>query len=281
MDVDNLGHIFSKGFGNEATLVRTAAISFQLSLFFEGWIKRLCQQVKGVKENPLIYAVYSGGDDLFLIGPWDCMPPLAKRIAIDLKAFAGENPYIHASAGISFIPGKYPVYQAAEDAGENLNRAKRNPGKNSISYLGLTCNWLQFDEVEKHFQFLVNLVTPQKEGGQGGPQALLQHLQHLAALQKDQSSKKEGQMIWGPWIWLGHYFLHRMLERAKKEKNTGLIHGLNELLMDLEPEQMKNAESVTKSNEKGGESEPPYKNIPYWGVAARWAQLLLREKIQE
>ena len=119
MDVDDLGRIFNRGFGegeeSRATLARVSTLSFQLSLFFEGWIKRLCEQ-----HPNLIYAVYAGGDDVFLIGPWDRMPDLAQAIASDLARYASENPDIHISGSLAFIHGKYPVSQAADDASDAL-----------------------------------------------------------------------------------------------------------------------------------------------------------------
>ncbi|MCS7222919.1 MAG: hypothetical protein N0A15_16765, partial [Anaerolineae bacterium] len=45
MDVDNLGKLFAEGFGENATLSRVAALSFAISLFFEGWVEVLAERV--------------------------------------------------------------------------------------------------------------------------------------------------------------------------------------------------------------------------------------------
>jgi CRISPR-associated protein Csm1 len=65
--VDNLGEIFRIGLRKKATIARLSTLSFQISLFFEGWIKHLCE---AREFDQLIYSVYAGGDDIFLIGPW-------------------------------------------------------------------------------------------------------------------------------------------------------------------------------------------------------------------
>ncbi len=84
MDVDNLGNIFKKGLGTFATLARLSTLSFQLSLYFEGWVKYICND-KSFDGN--IYAVYAGGDDVFLLGPWDLMPDLALKIRNDFSEY--------------------------------------------------------------------------------------------------------------------------------------------------------------------------------------------------
>jgi len=79
MDVDDLGKIFSQGRGQGATLSRVAALSFAMSLFFEGWVEALAQKYNpsGKSLADRVYSIYSGGDDLFFVGSWDAMPRLA------------------------------------------------------------------------------------------------------------------------------------------------------------------------------------------------------------
>lgn len=71
-DVDNLGTTFVYGFqrkngdGKYATLSRAATLSRQLSLFFKCYINELLE-----KEERKVAIVYSGGDDVFLVGAWN------------------------------------------------------------------------------------------------------------------------------------------------------------------------------------------------------------------
>ena len=73
MDVDNLGTLFRKGFGEQGSISRYASLSFSLRLFFEGWLPNLAHQFDdepmGLQDlRQHIYIQYSGGDDLFIIG---------------------------------------------------------------------------------------------------------------------------------------------------------------------------------------------------------------------
>jgi hypothetical protein len=106
-DVDNLGAAFLAGFPSEyATMMRTAALSRQLSLFFKHYINLLCKgSVSGIgdrqKTAPFslfgrekkaardVHIVYSGGDDIFLLGAWDDIVELAvdlRRAFLRLRA---------------------------------------------------------------------------------------------------------------------------------------------------------------------------------------------------
>lgn len=96
MDVDNLGDLFGKGLQRPAGmggLAVTAALSSALSRFFEGWVGELCRQ-RNQQGKGGIYAVYSGGDDLFLVGSWHLIPELAQQIRNDFIRYAtGTEPY--------------------------------------------------------------------------------------------------------------------------------------------------------------------------------------------
>ena len=70
MDVDNLGNIFADGLGKAATLSRVAALSFAISMYFEGWVGQIAEEMN-VETHPergdTLYSIYSGGDDLFQV----------------------------------------------------------------------------------------------------------------------------------------------------------------------------------------------------------------------
>lgn len=248
MDVDNLGQIFSQGLRGRATLSRIAGLSRVVSLFFEGRVAVICREVG----EGLVYAVYAGGDDLFLIGPWHLMPALARRIHDELDQLTGKHPDVHVSAGIALIGGKYPVYQAAQDAGEALERAKGVDGKDAISFLGETLRWADFSEVESTFKALHELHRHR------APKGLLNRLRSLEALRRqtqDQRAKAGRQVDnAGPWVWRGSYSLVRMAQENKdrEEVNRGIARLLDQL---------------TKAR---------FANLPRVALAARWAQLYLR-----
>ena len=153
-DVDGLGAAFIAGFIHEenknpeayATLSRYAALSRSMALFFRKIIKGICKKElpEGIKpfylfedkdgEPRKIHVVYSGGDDLFLVGAWDDL----MGFAVDLKrAFSVyTNGKLTFSAGLGLYSSTYPISRMAEVTGELEELAKSNPGKNSIALFG-------------------------------------------------------------------------------------------------------------------------------------------------
>ncbi len=113
-DVDRLGLVMSEGLNEEnshksgmatlrPTLSRVAALSRMLDLFFAGHLNRICDEVfrDWVKNSQheriddtdgLFYVMYSGGDDLFIVGPWDQVLVLALKLRNEFSAFTGQNP---------------------------------------------------------------------------------------------------------------------------------------------------------------------------------------------
>lgn len=253
MDVDDLGDVFKTGLGAGATLARLSTLSFQLSLFFEGRVKRISES--GRFEN-LIYAVYAGGDDAFLIGPWDRMPALAKQIRDDFAAFTGANPSLRLSAGLALIGGKYPVYQAAADAAEALEAAKAVAGKNAFCFLNFPWTWPVFEAVEQKFERVLHLVGGDGEG-LDGPQALIDVLRRMAVDEERKARRLKTRPVWGRWMWQGVYLIKRMAERS-----AGKNPELAKELTDLQAEIFAN----------------DFADVRQWGYAARWAQLKTRRK---
>lgn len=252
MDVDGLGEIFKHGLGNRATLTRLATLSFRMSLFFEGWLKKICE--KDGREN-LIYTVYAGGDDVFLLGPWDIMPEIAQDIVNDFAEYTGHVLDFHLSAGLAFIGGKYPIYQAADDAKEFLEQAKSLDGKNAFSYLDTTWKWSEFSEIANKQKQIEHLVTSKDKGGLGGPRSLIQILRRLSS-DADLHAHGKNRRTWGHWIWMGMYSITRMMEQNKT------------IALEIKSIQ----DSLHNKN---------YENINQWGAAARWTQLKTRKKNDE
>lgn len=142
MDVDNLGASFVSGFRkNEGrtpadrehfvTLSRTAAFSRQLSLFFKHYVTALLSGEYGNGKALAVSVVYSGGDDVFLLGAWNDCIEAAVRIRSALREFSCGS--LTISGGIALVGDTYPVRLSAELAGELEDCAKKNPGKDSIA----------------------------------------------------------------------------------------------------------------------------------------------------
>jgi len=261
MDVDDLGDLFQWGMAGEGTLSRVASLSFALSLFFEGWVGELCRDLNGAGTDR-IYAIYSGGDDLFIVGAWDALPGLADTIRRDLSRFAAGHRGIHISGGLTLHGGKYPLYQAARDAERALEGAKdlerpEEPDhhKDAFHFLGVTFPWEEFDDVVRERERLVHLVTAREKGGLGVRRALLRTLIRLHA-RYSEAMHTRGKPTWGPWMWLGAYALRRMELRYRgSEQAQDEIRRLREAL-----------------------KENQFRYIETLGPAARWAELLTRKE---
>lgn len=237
MDVDDLGHLFGFGFRqadgtSRATIARVASLSTMMSIFFEGWVGKLCQDVNAEGPKERIYSIYSGGDDLFIVGSWDALPALASKISRDLKRFAAGNPLVHVSAGITLHGGKYPLYQAAQQAAGALDRAKDLDGKDAITFLGQSLHWPEFARATDLCEQLQHI---QREPGVGRS---LFHLlgQLYAEYQATRRHARNGaaQYVYGPWMWHSAYLLSRLAERAGGSAKTQILNLRDDLLSDIE-----------------------------------------------
>ena len=263
MDVDNLGDLFGKGLDRPAglaSLAVTAALSSALSRFFEGWVGELCRRMNQTEGG--IYAVYSGGDDLFLVGSWHVMPELARTIRNDFVRYTtgiipDGIPPVSVSAGITLHQAGYPLYQAAEDAGNALDAAKSythpdGRNKDAVTFLGQTLSWQEFALAACLKDELVALIE------QGAPRSLLMTVQRLSLYARPRYNRAGfEQLTVGPWVWQGVYQFTRLAERSSDE--------VKQKIVDLR-ERLLSSEGIMA------------RTIIPAGLAARWAQLLLRSR---
>lgn len=136
-DVDNLGLIFSEGLENMLTVSRYLTMSRMMDLFFSGWMYRILKEEESFKE---IYTVYSGGDDLVIVGPWEKTILFAKRLNEEFRRFTCNNDNITLSTGMAVVQPKYPISAAIEVADQNLEASKLS-GKDSITLFDTTVKW--------------------------------------------------------------------------------------------------------------------------------------------
>ncbi len=158
-DVDRLGLIFGLGL-QPPTISRVTALSGTIDLFFCGWLNKLCEKVfedwqeeqsrQATSNKPvnnlygkvegLFYVMYSGGDDLFIIGPWDSTLKLAQSLQNDFAKYACCNPNVTLSAGYVQVKPHYPVQRFAELV-SNAEKAAKDKGRNQITAFGETVEW--------------------------------------------------------------------------------------------------------------------------------------------
>jgi CRISPR-associated protein Csm1 len=163
-DVDHMGLVMSTGLeedkpgGLRPTLARTSALSSSLDLFFAGEINWICknlflewekyQQSLEQKQRSrllgrvggLFYVVYSGGDDLFIAGPWDQTLLLARRLNEEFTRFCGGNSNVTLSAGFVQVKPRFPIQKFAELVDEAEKKSK-GTGRNRVTAFNETVPW--------------------------------------------------------------------------------------------------------------------------------------------
>lgn len=146
-DVDNLGATFIYGLkrdspeGGYDTISRLSTLSRQMDIFFSGWVEHLTSTA-----FTRCYTVFSGGDDLFLVGPWSDITSLAAKIKDDFTMHTG-NPQMTLSAGVFLSAPRFPISRASQEANELLDRSK-NAGRNAMTILGYSMSWDMWSQVK-------------------------------------------------------------------------------------------------------------------------------------
>lgn len=158
-DVDNLGAAFISGFVNDGphanhygTFSRYAELSRSLEIFFKSGVTKICRgelvkdQVKPfhlfnhqkLETQRNVHIVYSGGDDVFIVGAWDELIELAVDIRRCFTIFTTGK--LTFSAGLALFTDSYPISKMAEITGMLESEAKKCPNKDSIALFGFTTN---------------------------------------------------------------------------------------------------------------------------------------------
>jgi len=265
MDVDNLGKIFKDGLGGIATISRIVQLSSMLDFFFSCYINKIedlyWDYDKGITETrtdfPLgdyTQIVYSGGDDLFIVGLWNILPDLAIWINNEFRKFTCNNDNFSLSAGIYIFPSKYPLYKSAELAGnaeEESKRFIRNVNssiieKNAVTFLDTTLSWKDFEYVSKWVRELYSLINKGDV-----KKSLINRLQNIYG-----SYFEDNKNLWSRWRWLACYSLSRYASQYKNAKKA-----INRLSMELFISNKSEQEFITILN-----------------LPARWAEYLTRKE---
>jgi len=140
-DIDNLGKAFVGGFEkNKQTLSKSAAFSRKLTQFFKYDINNILRNPvykipfsDGEAENTdrKIAIIYSGGDDVFVVGAWKDIIEFGVDLYNNLKEYTQGT--LTVSAGLGIYMPKYPISYMAEKTGELEDYSKKLDGKNAIT----------------------------------------------------------------------------------------------------------------------------------------------------
>ncbi|MBP3419950.1 MAG: type III-A CRISPR-associated protein Cas10/Csm1 [Marinifilaceae bacterium] len=259
MDVDNLGLIFQQGIPAErATLSRYSALSRSFDYFFSGYINTIWQEIAPRQT----FIVYSGGDDLFIVGSWDKTIELAERIKDDFAAFACYNPAFSLSGGVAILSPSYPIMKGAEESAEEESKAKGHQcngyKKSAISFMKMALNWdFEFNAVKHLKSNMVSLLKTKIM-----PKSFISKLlKHYA-----NAEIKEHKITNYKTYWMLTYDLSRMKSRYDKQKSINILidNCLNEICNN------------TQTRLNGEKILSDYHPIELWAFAARWAELEYR-----
>lgn len=247
MDVDGLGKRFISGFDS---IKQYKDFSNRLVEFFENGV---CCIQKEAEFREYLNIIYAGGDDLFIVGRWDKVIDFAERVHKEtVRLFGNEN--ISISGGIAIVKPKFPIAKAAELAGEAEDAAKsfRNGEKNSFCMLGKTVSWnKEFDYVKSYKHQFVTLVKDYELS-----KSLLHKVMLYSAIADANKVKKQrGEKEDYSYIWHFSYYIARYIKRY--DKNETVRQFCKQLKNDF-------------SNGR---------NLELMALAARWAELILKDEI--
>lgn len=253
-DVDNLGTLFKEGLGDNKTISRVAMLSFMISSYFSGRISQLENWVNAKTErNGIntsdIYIAYSGGDDLFIIGPWSELLDLAFVIYNDFREFTCNR--LTLSAGIYYAPSKkFPIYQAADEAGDAVETSKTN-GKNRLTLFETPIPWSDYLKIKEIIQLTVDLLEGTEE--KKAPRSLLNILYSIH--QEKELKNKEKDKIHIERIWRLYYAIKKIFPHLRPDDT--FPNNINKLIKII----------ITD-----------YQVYPYLNMATRVADYLVRKK---
>lgn len=207
-DVDNLGSIFKDGLGERISLSKLASLSRQLHHFFSVGLNNFIQNNE--KYCDTIYTVFSGGDDICVIGPWNVIFNFAQDMHDEFEKFTHKNPAVTISAGIVLADHTTPVPYIAEEAELQLEKSKANPEKNAITVFNTTVSWEEYRELLD-----MGYELGEKIKGEEIPTSIVRKILQLA---ERAEAFKKGNLSNNNALWLSHlkYSLARAKERSKK-----------------------------------------------------------------
>ncbi len=202
-DVDNLGYIFMNGLGSKYTISRVATLSRSLDLFFSGYLNTLFEQEE-YRER--IYTLYAGGDDLFIIAPWDTALRVMKDVRKDFGNFVCGNPSFGLSCGVFLAGENYPVRLAYEGVRRAENRAKKTAGKDRVCALEEVLSWRDLEAALEEVDDVVEKISG-KELGRTNFYRIYLLLREYRELDREKDEEKRDlKFMFYPFF---YYFLSR------------------------------------------------------------------------
>lgn len=141
MDVDNLGAIFRRGLHPaRRSFSRYSTLSRSMDWFFKGYLNTIWRDNADYEQYTQI--IYSGGDDLFIVGKWDVLIKMAADIQAAFKKWVCENPELTLSGGMASIGPRFPILKSAAYSEMMEKAAKKHvygaQEKNAFAFISYT-----------------------------------------------------------------------------------------------------------------------------------------------
>jgi CRISPR-associated protein Csm1 len=147
IDADRIGEQFRKLEGDP---YRTWGLSTLLDQAFAGGVTELVRS-----RFTHLYPVYGGGDDLFVIGPWNQALDFAAAWRKEFERLTGAK--LSFSAGIALAKPREHILTKSEEAMSALDDEAKDKGRDRIHALGATIKWSDFEGVYAGAQQLAAL----------------------------------------------------------------------------------------------------------------------------
>jgi CRISPR-associated protein Csm1 len=264
MDVDNLGSMFRRGLSaDERAFSRYSVLSRSLDYYFKGYINEIWKNDDAFKN--LTQVIYSGGDDLFIVGKWDVLIRMAEDINNNFRNWTGNNHELTISGGISIIQPKFPIIKAAIMSEREEKNAKEHKygdlEKNSFSIFGYAFSWEKEWPFFRDLKNQVKLLLQEKQDGlsQGFPSDMY-NLMQQAELTFNVTEKryiiKNFEVMW-----LTAYNFRRTVKGIKNESVKVFLEKWVKLIFTGKIQEL---------------PDTKYHALQYLALAARWASLELR-----
>jgi len=261
MDVDNLGAIFRRGLSSDKrSFSRYSVLSRSLDYFFSGYINKIWSRNNDFKEYTQI--IYSGGDDLFIVGKWDILIKMSIEVNTEFRKWTCQNPQLTLSGGIAFVAPKFPILKGAGMSESEEKNAKSHKfeetEKNSISIFGYPFNW------DNEFKYLVKLKDEIKyllkeDLSKGFPTDVYNLMEKAKLIYNVKNNRyviTNYQVVW-----FAAYNFKRTVQRNANEKVKEFLKCWVEKIFTGNIEEVKNTK---------------YHALQYIAIAARWASMELR-----
>jgi CRISPR-associated protein Csm1 len=141
LDIDGLGEKlkqYCETFSDFLTFSET------VSFIMEGCIEHMLSTFFEENDMNRLYLIYSGGDDLFLVGSWDAVVEATEMIYGRLRGVLRmDHGGPTVSAAIDIEDPKTPVKVCSEIVSEKLKKVK-SEGKNGVMIIGRKTSWSGF-----------------------------------------------------------------------------------------------------------------------------------------